>query len=119
VALPGSVPDVAGGAERTGWTFLTNHLHVLLCITRDPTIRLRDVAVQVGITERATQSIVADLVAAGYLGRVKVGRRNQYQVNGAIPLRHPLERHHSVASLLEVLMLPADPKPGRPARRSS
>jgi predicted transcriptional regulator of viral defense system len=95
---------------------MTNHLHVLLCISRDPTVRLRDVASQVGITERATQSIVADLVSAGYLDRVKVGRRNQYQVNGSIPLRHPLERHHSVASLLEMLMLPTDPKLPRPRR---
>jgi len=115
-SAPEPEPERPGG-ERAGWTFLTNHLHVLLCITRDPTIRLRDVASQVGITERATQSIVADLVSAGYLDRVKVGRRNQYEVNGSIPLRHPLERHHSVSSLLEVLMLPSDPKPAR-AKRS-
>jgi predicted DNA-binding transcriptional regulator len=111
--------DRPATGERSGWTFLTNHLHVLLCITRDPTIRLRDVAAQVGITERATQSIVADLVSAGYLARVKVGRRNQYQVNGAVPLRHPLEQHHSVSSLLEVLTLPpAETKPARSTRRT-
>jgi hypothetical protein len=109
-------PAQAISGDRAGWTFLTNHLHVLLCITRDPTIRLRDVATQVGITERATQSIVADLASAGYLERVKVGRRNQYVVNGSIPLRHPLEQHHSVSSLLEVLMLPEDPKPSRHRR---
>jgi predicted transcriptional regulator len=86
---------------------------VLYCIAGDPTIRLRDVATRVGITERATQSIVADLVSAGYLERVKVGRRNQYVVHGTSPLRHPLERHHTVASLLDVLMLPEDPKPAR------
>jgi hypothetical protein len=85
------------------WTFLTNHTHVLLCISEDPTIRLRDVAHLVGITERAAQSIVADLVNEGYLSRDKVGRRNTYQLHLDRPLRHPIERHHTVGELLGVL----------------
>lgn len=100
--------------ELPTWTLLTNHAHVLLCIRNDPTIRVRDVAFLVGITERAAHKIVADLGTAGYLTRTKVGRRNQYEIHDAVPLRHPLERHHTVGELLEVLgpgaspQLPAD-----------
>ena len=85
------------------WTFLTNHAHVLLCVARDPDVRLRDVASAVGITERAAQRIVADLVEAGYLERTREGRRNRYRLNPALPLRHPLEREHQVQELLGVL----------------
>jgi len=85
------------------WTFLTNHTHVLLCIHRDPAIRLREVATLVGITERAAQKIVADLAEAGYLAVERVGRRNQYTVRPRQPLRHPLERTHLVGELLELL----------------
>ncbi|MDF2976041.1 MAG: putative transcriptional regulator, PaaX family [Actinomycetospora sp.] len=85
-----------------GWTFLTNHAHVLVALARDPEVRLRDVALLVGITERSVQSIVADLEAAGYLQRVRVGRRNRYRVNAAGPLRHPAERDHAVGELLEL-----------------
>ncbi len=87
----------------TEWTFLTNHAHVLLCVARDPDIRLRDVADFVGITERAAQRIVADLVEAGYLDRTREGRRNSYQLNPNIPLRHPLDREHAIGDILEVL----------------
>ncbi len=101
----GAPPEVDARSERT-WTFLTNHAHVLLCIARDPTIRLRDVAERVGITERAAQSIVADLVGGGYLVRERVGRRNQYEVRYDLPLRHPVERHHDVGELVELLTAP-------------
>jgi predicted ArsR family transcriptional regulator len=85
------------------WTFLTNHGHVLLCIARDPHIRGRDIAAQVGITERAAQSIVADLVAAGYVKRSREGRRNHYQLDEQLPLRHPVEEAHAIGELLRVL----------------
>ena len=85
------------------WTFLTNHAHVLLCVARDAGIRHRDVAERVGITERAAQRIVADLVAAGYLERTREGRRNRYQLNPELPLRHPLERGHHIGEILGVL----------------
>lgn len=88
-------------AER--WTFLTNYGHVLLCIAQDPEIRLRDVAGRVGITERAAQRIVADLIEGGYLELTKVGRRNQYRVNGTLPLRHPVEEQNQVAALLQLI----------------
>ncbi|MEU4410951.1 helix-turn-helix domain-containing protein [Streptosporangium sp. NPDC023963] len=90
------------GADRGAkeWTFLTNHAHVLLAIAREPTVRLRDVADAVGITERAAQAIVADLEAAGYLRRERVGRRNEYTVNPAGHFRHPAEADRRIGDLL-------------------
>lgn len=85
------------------WTFLTNYGHVLLCIASDPSVRLRDVAERVGITERAAQRIVADLIEGGYLESTKQGRRNEYRVNGALPLRHPIEAKNQVAALLRLI----------------
>ncbi len=85
------------------WTFLTNHAHVLLCIATDPGMRLRDVAEQVGITERAAQRIVADLVDAGYLTRTRIGRRNQYEIHPELPLRHPVEQAKEVGDLVRLL----------------
>jgi len=92
------------------WTFLTNHAHVLLCITADPGIRLRDVAARVGITERAAQRIVADLVEGGYLTRTRVGRRNAYEVHPDLPLRHPLEAGHEIGEVIGALL--AGSRPG-------
>ena len=86
--------------DMSEWTFLTNHAHVLFCIAQDPEVRLRDVAARVGITERAVQRIVTDLEAAGYLLVAKEGRRNRYTVHDDLPLRHPIERHRSVRSLI-------------------
>jgi len=85
------------------WTFLTNHAHVLLCVVRDPEVRLRDVATEVGITERAAQRIVAELVEAGYLERSREGRRNRYHLHLERPLRHPLEQDHAVGEILQIL----------------
>ena len=87
-----------------GWTFLTNHAHVLFCIAQDPEVRLRDVAARVGITERAVQRIVTDLQAGGYLAISKDGRRNRYQVHYDQRLRHAIERHRTVASLIELVL---------------
>ena len=89
------------------WTFLTNHAHVLLCVTQNPEMRLRDVAEQVGITERAAQRIVAELEEVGYLARTKSGRRNTYIVNTDLPLRHPLEGNHRIGELLATFGDPA------------
>ena len=91
---------------RSDWTFLTNHAHVLICISRDNTIRARDIATLVGITERATQAIIADLVATGYLQREREGRRNVYTVSTAAPFRHPIEAQHNVGDLLDMLERP-------------
>ena len=91
-----------GTGAGTGWTFLTNHAHVLLAVRRDPHARLREIADAVGVTERAVQLILGDLERAGYLRRTKVGRRNEYAVLGG-PLRHPLERGRAVDDLLDAL----------------
>jgi DNA-binding MarR family transcriptional regulator len=92
--------------QPNGWTFLTNHAHVLFCIAQDPEVRLRDVAIRVGITERAVQRIVTDLEEAGYLAVSKEGRRNRYQVRSERPLRHPIERHRPVQALIEMVLGP-------------
>lgn len=89
------------------WTFLSNHGHVLICLARDPEARLRDVAVAVGITERAVQKIVSDLEEADVVERVRDGRRNRYRLFLDRPLRHPIEAHRSVGALL-TLILEAD-----------
>lgn len=94
---------MAGSTSERDWTFLTNHAHVLLCLAADPDVVLRTVALQVGITERATQLIVADLEAAGYLTRTRVGRRNHYALNPQRALRHPLESHATVEVLLRIV----------------
>lgn len=86
-----------------GWTFMTNHAHVLICLHRQPRTVLRDVAVQVGITERAVQRIVRELEDAGVLRRERDGRRNRYQVASTLSLRHPLESHCTVQNLLDMV----------------
>ncbi len=104
-SVVGPEPVAAPGAR---WTFLTNHAHVLLAIARDRQVRLRDVALTVGITERAAQKIVADLVTAGYLTRARVGRRNSYTVPSGRPFRHPLAAGHGLDELLD-LFVPQTP----------
>ena len=113
-------PDQSGGApEQPTWTFLTNHGHVLVCIAGDPGIRGRDIAARVGITERAAQAIVADLVAEGYVTRTRVGRRNHYEINRDRPLRHPVEQPHRIGELLELVAgLDAPRRRLRPASRT-
>ncbi len=92
---------MSGMAE---WTFLTNHAHVLVCIARDHRTRLRDIAQCAGITERAAQGIVSDLVEAGYLTRYRVGTRNLYEVHPDLPLRHPIEDGVVVGELLAPIL---------------
>jgi DNA-binding MarR family transcriptional regulator len=85
------------------WTFLTNHAQVLLCLADTPDIRLRDVAERVGITERATQRILAELVEAGYVKTERVGRRNRYTVDRQHAMRHSAQLGYEVGALLEAL----------------
>lgn len=96
----GETRRVGDKRKLSTWTFLTNHAHVLLRVADNPNARLRDVAVQVGITERAAQRIVTELEQAGYLDREREGRRNTYRLNTAMPLRHPLDRDHRIGELL-------------------
>ncbi len=86
-----------------GWTFLTNHAHVLLCVANDPGVRISEIADTVGITERAAQRIVADLIEAGYVDRSRNGRRNTYSINPNLPMRHPMDRDHRVGEILAVM----------------
>jgi DNA-binding MarR family transcriptional regulator len=89
--------------DQSRWTFLTNHLHVLACLTRDPELRIRDIADLIGITERTTVQILSQLEAAGYLTKTRVGRRNRYTVHSELPLRHPLNNGRQVGELLRVI----------------
>ncbi len=91
------------------WTFLTNHAQVLVCIARDPGVRLRDIGERVGITERAAHRIVVELAAAGYITRQRNGRRNQYTINAHLPLHDPIAREQNVGQLLEILTAPREP----------
>jgi DNA-binding MarR family transcriptional regulator len=88
------------------WRFLSNHTQVLLCIARDPDVRFRDLALMVGITERAAQRIAADLIEAGYVEREKVGRRNRYHLNTELKMRHAAQATHEIGELLHVLEQP-------------
>ena len=89
--------------EQTTWTFLTNHAQVLLCLAETPDIRLRDVAERVGITERATQRILAELIQGGYVKTERVGRRNRYTVDRQHAMRHSAQLGHEIGALLEAL----------------
>jgi DNA-binding MarR family transcriptional regulator len=94
--------------DRKRWRFVTSHTNVLLCIARNPEIRIRDVADLVGITERAAQRIIADLVEAGYVERKRVGRRNHYLVKTDLRMRHPLQQTHEIGELLDLLLDPTE-----------
>ncbi|MEW1639436.1 helix-turn-helix domain-containing protein [Streptomyces sp. NPDC093801] len=100
------------GSRRNRWTFLTNHARVLIAIARDPGVRLRDIALACGLTERTVQAIVTDLEADGYLTRTRDGRRNRYVIAPGARFRHPAEADHEIAGLLAYLAAPlAAPTP--------
>ena len=85
------------------WNFLTNHAKMLLCIARDPGVRLRDAAASLGITERSAHGIVSDLTAAGYVVKHKHGRRNHYQIQAHLPLPEPASREPAIGDVLALL----------------
>jgi DNA-binding IclR family transcriptional regulator len=86
------------------WNFLTNHARVLLCLARDPGVRLREVAAGLGITERSAHAIVTDLTAAGYVVKEKQGRRNRYQIQAHLPLPELASTGSAVGDVLALLM---------------
>ncbi|MFJ5835011.1 MarR family transcriptional regulator [Streptomyces sp. NPDC093089] len=102
--------------NHSSWTFLTSHARVLLAISRDPGIRLRDIAATCGVTERTVQAIVTDLEEAGYLVRSRAddGRRNHYGIVQGSRFRHPAESGHQIAGLLALL---AEPRVSAPDGR--
>ena len=87
------------------WRFVTNHTQVLLCIARDSDARLRDIAETVGITERAVQRIVSDLVESGFVKRDRQGRRSRYTLDRELRMRHPSQFDHEIGELLDLLEL--------------
>jgi len=96
---------MAGDIPRAGWTFLTNHTHVLICLVRKPDSRIREVSDHVGITERMVQKILNELVDAGVVSRFRSGRCNLYRVNLEAKLRHRVEAGHTVGELLDRISL--------------
>ncbi|MFM8896091.1 MAG: helix-turn-helix transcriptional regulator [Actinomycetales bacterium] len=101
------------------WTFLTNHGHVLVCLHRDPHLRIRDIADEVGITDRAVQAILLDLEQGGYLTKEKVGRRNEYRVNPDLAFRHPAEAMRPIGELLRIFDQDAALRTDSPVDRHS
>jgi DNA-binding transcriptional ArsR family regulator len=92
------------------WSFLTNHARVLICIAHDPGVRLRDIAAELGITERSAYS--TELTDAGYVVKQKDGRRNRYEIQGDLPLRGSVGRERTIGEVLDVLVeasAPGDP----------
>jgi predicted transcriptional regulator len=99
---------MTGGEARPdrAWTFVTHHFLVLLCIAENPDVRMSEVAERVGVTERAVQRLVGDLVDAGYLVRSRRGRRNHYAIDSEMPLRHLETQHRQLGELLALLSKP-------------
>jgi DNA-binding IclR family transcriptional regulator len=104
------------------WSFLTNHARALVCIARDPGVRLRDIAAALDITERSAYAIVSELAEAGYVVKEKDGRRNRYQVQGHLPLHGSVGSERTIGEILDVLVeasaADADP-PKRPSDSAS
>ena len=90
--------------EKNRWTFLTNHAHVLILLSQEPSLVLREVASRIGITERAVQRIIADLEQDGFIEREKIGRKNQYHILTKRPLRHPIEAHRTIGDLIAMIV---------------
>ena len=109
----------SSGKPEHPWRFLTNHAQVLTCIGADPSVRLRDIALRVGITERTAAQIVNDLEQAGYLTKRRNGRRNTYEIHDKLPLRNPLHRHHTVGDLIRFLQGPGDIAASADAKRKT
>lgn len=95
----------------SGWTFLTNHALVLLCLTQEPALRVCDVAQRIGVSDRAVLRILRELEQSGYISRRRQGRRNHYQVHLRRPLRRPALRHRDVLDLLATMNRDAPPRP--------
>jgi len=93
------------------WTLLTNHARLMLLIAREPGIKIKDLAIAAGVTERTAQAILKDLEVAGYVAKQKVGRQNKYTVDHALPFRHPAESDHKVGELIEIFQILSRDKP--------
>ena len=107
--VPNYMKSSSGKTDQL-FRFVTNHAHVLQVIAADPTVRLRDIAQTVGVTERTAAQIVNDLERVGYLSKTRDGRRNRYEVHDELPLRPPQHRHHTVGDLIGFLQAPSAPE---------
>ncbi len=99
--LPEKIPYTFAMA---GWSFLTNHARVLVCIAHDPGVRLRDIAVTLEITERSAYGIVTELATAGYVVKERDGRRNRYRIEEHMPLPEKIGRERTIGEVLDVLV---------------
>jgi hypothetical protein len=109
------------GLGMTKWSFLTNHAKALVCIARDPAVRLREIAVTLDITERSAHTIISELIDVGYVVKEKHGRRNRYEIQEQSPLRDSTGRQQTIGEILEILIKaspPADADPPRAQLRS-
>jgi DNA-binding IclR family transcriptional regulator len=86
------------------WSFLTNHARALLCLARDPGMRLREIATELGVTERSAYGIVTDLAVAGYVVKEKDGRRNRYLIQTHLPLGESIGRERTIGDVLGLLV---------------
>lgn len=100
---PPALAAAGASATKIGWSFLTNHTHILVCLSRNPTTTVRELSDQVGITERSVQRLLSDLEESGVVKRSKEGRCNRYDVDLKFRLRHPLEADRTVGQLLKTL----------------
>jgi hypothetical protein len=100
-----------------GWSFLTNHARALACIAHDPGVRLIDIAMALGITERSAFSIVSDLTSEGYVIKEKDGRRNRYRIEAEAPLDETVGRKQTVGELLDLLVDSGPRRGGRGGRK--
>lgn len=98
-----SSEEMAKEVKKSSWTFLTNHSHVIICLVRDPELRVRDLASEIGITERAVLRILAELEVEGVLTKSREGRRNRYTIDLDFSLRHPLESQYTLRKLTKSL----------------
>jgi len=89
--------------EAENWTFFSNNAHVLVCLSHRPQPTMREIAVQVGITERAVQRILAKLINSGVVRIRKEGRRNRYELDLNQQLRHPLESHKTIGEFIKLI----------------
>jgi len=87
----------------TTWTFLSNHGRALLCIAHDPDVRLRDIASELGVTERSAYAIVTDLAEGGYVVKEREGRRNRYHLQDHLPLPEAPDKEQAIGEVLAVL----------------
>jgi hypothetical protein len=116
IFLDTSCDIVTGVTPVTRWSFLTNHGRTLLCIARDPEVRLREIAMALAISERRTYAIVTDLTDAGYLVKSKEGRRNRYEIQTHLPLPEFTGRDQAIGAVLDLLASPEERR--RFSRRS-